>query len=206
MPQPTNALFGILVLLATMTLPVAANAASGNEMKQPRYEFRKIDAGTLRFDRHNGTVELCDKKGPAWICSSLEQMQESMDQQTALLDEISRLATHNEQQAKDLKALQGQLASMSQRLEMLEKQATIIESDDQDKNHEKAPASAQEPAKEREQIDEDRSAKNQQSPKAPLETDEDAQFDEFLQRSEQLFRRFFGMVKEFKRDLEDERA
>ncbi len=189
MSYPVATLLSLTLLAASVG--VSSSFAVSNDDDAKRYSFQKIEGGTLRMDRQSGAVELCDKKGADWICSDLKELQEAQDQQTALLNEITRLANLNEKQSKQMQDLRQQLDSLSERLAKLEaKPATETVKP-------KSPAA-------------------QKLPKAPVpaepdeglsEQDEDsAHFEEFLDRSERLFRHFFGLVKEFKRDLADERA
>ncbi|SNZ05049.1 hypothetical protein [Cohaesibacter gelatinilyticus] len=180
-----------LTFLATSAGVTSSLAVSNDDEASQRYSFQTIAGGTLRMDRQSGIVELCDKQGADWVCSDLKELQNAQDQQAALLDEITRLANLNAMQSKQMQDLRQQLDSLSQRLAKLESHP----SDE-----------AMQP----------KSPNAQQLPKTPVpvepdkglteQDEEGAHFEEFLDRSERLFRHFFGLVKEFKRDLADERA
>lgn len=190
MSYPVATLLSLTLLAASAGVAPSWAVSSDDEASQ-RYSFQKIEGGTLRMDRQSGAVELCDKKGADWICSDLKELRDAQDQQTALLDEITRLANLNETQSKQMQDLRQQLGGLSERLAKLE-------------------------AKPVDEAAEPKGSDAQTLPKipAPAETEEglseqdedSAHFEEFLDRSERLFRHFFGLVKEFKRDLADERA
>lgn len=196
MSYPAIAIIG-LTLVVGMTGSSVLQAAPNDDESTSRYSFHKVEGGTLRMDRESGTAALCDKKGPAWICSDLKQLQQAKDQQSALLNEISRLATLNEQQSEEMQKLRQQVASLSDRLGKLEAAKPDGAKGDaaNDAMSEKATPKPDAP----------KAPEKRESP-LPEQDEDSAHFDEFLERSERLFRHFFGLVKEFKRDLEDERA
>ncbi|MCV6601039.1 MAG: hypothetical protein OIF54_05680 [Cohaesibacter sp.] len=174
------------MLIAGMALSSSLlYAAPSQEQAPSRYHFEAIEGGALRMDRQKGTVALCQRKGADWVCNDLKNLQDTQKQQQSLLDEISRLATLNQQQKAAIERQQQQIATLSERISQLEQ----------------ARQKGQDPTNTAPKKDKERDKAEERD-----KDDENADLDAFLKRSEEILRHFFGMVKTFKRDLAQDRV
>lgn len=202
-------------LLTFLTTPTLAQ--SDSKEASSRYEYQKLAEGTLRLDRQSGEASLCEKRGPAWICQPLKSLQQARDREGSLLAEISRLATLNEEQTRQMVELNEKVQSLTGRLGALEMAVKKAKTGKKSGAQAMLPplSSKEQPAlgmddkiqkpkglPDMQQQGQNSGKKGSDKP----EREAFEQFDEFFDFSEQMFRRFFGLVKELRRDFEDSRA
>ena len=146
---------------------------------------------------------------------SFKQMAQSTKNNEAmpldtLLNELSQLANQLEKQQQDSALLRLKIEELARRIHGLEqKQAANKSAEDAQRSDEQVPNSqAMNQKPKQPDVPEPSAREDEPSAKQPNEAEEDLQqeLDKFFDLGESMLRRFFGLVREFRHDFEQNRV